>query len=185
MEQSEIQKYIDTINNGSDDDAREEAVKLLGKVGPDAIEAVPTLIEAIKEDALCWEAINALGNIGGKAAMNALCDALLNDSDMGVRFRAASSLGKIQDKEAVPALIKALSDRDEYVRESAAYALGKIGDKRATNALDAALNDRVEFVSKAAKKALNLIKTYNNKEASEVDKTVNEVMQKKWWQFWK
>ena len=184
MEQSKIQKYIETINHGSGD-VREEAVKSLGKIGPDAIEAVPTLIDAIKEDALCWEAVNALGNVGGKAAMNALCDALLNDIDMGVRFRAASSLGKIQDKETVPALIKALLDRDEYVRESAAYALGKIGDQRATNALNEALNDRFEFVSKAAKKALNMIDT-SDKQASEVDETVKgSPIKKKWWQFWK
>ena len=166
MEQNKIQKYIETINHGSGD-VREEAVKSLGKIGSDAIEAVPTLIDAVKEDALCWEAVNALGMVGGKTAMHALCDSLLNDSDMGVRFRAGDSLGKIKDKEAVPTLIKALSDRDEFVRESAASALGKIGDQRATNALNEALSDSSEFVSKMAKKALNEI-VMSDKQTSEI-----------------
>jgi len=157
MEQNQIQKYIDIINNGTGE-TREEAVKSLGQIGPNASEAVPTLIVSIKEDDLCWAAVKALGNIGGKAAMKALCDALLNDIDTGVRFRAALSLGKIQDKEAVPALIKALSHRDEYVRESAASALGQIGDQRATDALKKARKDKIDFVSKAAVKALKKIR---------------------------
>ncbi len=183
MENIEIIKYIETIKHGRGD-AREEAVKSLGKIGSDAIDAVPTLINAIKEDALCWAAVDALGNIGGKAAIIALCDALLNDNDMGVRFRAASSLGKIKDKEAVPTLVKALLDRDEFVRESAAYALGEIGDQSAINALNETLHDKIDFVSKAAKKALHMIDTTENQASAVNENFIGNPTIKKWWQFW-
>jgi HEAT repeat protein len=159
MVKNDIQKHIETIIRGTGDD-REEAVKSLGNIGPDAEEAVPTLIDAIKEDSLCWAAIAALGRIGGKAAMNALCDALLKDIDMGVRMRAATGLGTIGDKEAVPDLIKALADRNEYVRVAAASSLGEIGDQTANTALKGALKDPSKIVSTEAAKALDRIGEY-------------------------
>lgn len=55
------------------------------------------------------------------------------------RWHAASLLGKIRDKQAVPTLIKALEDEDPDVRRKAAVALGQIGDRSALGPLVQAL----------------------------------------------
>ena len=75
------------------------AASALGRIGPEAKEAVPALIIA------------------------------LNDQSEGVRSSAASALGRIRPeaKESVPALIIALNDQSEWVRHSAASALGEMG----------------------------------------------------------
>jgi HEAT repeat protein len=67
-------------------------------IGPEAKEAVPALIAALK------------------------------DQDAGVRWEAATALGEIglEAKEAVPALIAALKDQNELVRWYAARALKTI-----------------------------------------------------------
>jgi HEAT repeat protein len=152
-----IQHYIKILKSG-DESEREDAINALGEIGPDAAAAVPVVIEAIKEDALCWAAVEALGEIKGKEAMQALSKALLNDTDVGVRMRAAMSLAKISDRESVPTLINALRDRDEMVRSGAVEALGAIGDQTIVPALNEALKDSSQYVRQAATKALERVK---------------------------
>ena len=48
----------------------------------------------------------------------------LKDKDKGVREKAASMLGELGDRSAVPALIEALTDEYQYVRLSSAESLG-------------------------------------------------------------
>lgn len=47
-----------------------------------------------------------------------------------LRRNAATALGKLGDKTAVPALINCLDCEDFYVREKAAQSLGMLGDRR-------------------------------------------------------
>lgn len=58
---------------------------------------------------------------------------LLSDEWVNVRIYAVQSLGKLQDKRAVPALVKTVEDENEndLVRAGAAAALGMIKDSRA------------------------------------------------------
>ena len=56
---------------------------------------------------------------------------MLSDDDEINRWKAAESLGRIGDKDAVEALIDTLWDDDPRVRLKAAWALGRIGDTRA------------------------------------------------------
>lgn len=156
MTRGDIQERVKALKD-EDEDVREAAVKALGEIGSDAEEAVPALIEAVDDDYLAWEAVNALGRIGGESALRALSEALLSDEDMGVRMRAAMALRRIGDRDAVPALIKALADEDEYVRVSAAAALGEIGDQTASPALEVALGDVSDIVRQAATRALKSI----------------------------
>src|SRR4029079_16858556 len=67
--------------------------------------------------------------------------AALRDSDAEVRRAAATSLGQLEDKRAVPSLVTALRDDDAEVRQQAAWALGQLEDKRAVDGLMAALKD--------------------------------------------
>lgn len=61
------------------------------------------------------------------------------DGGYPLRRNAAKALGKLGDRQVVPALIKALECEDYYVRESAAQALEGLGDARAMAPLMAKL----------------------------------------------
>jgi phycocyanobilin lyase alpha subunit len=74
-------------------------------------------------------------------AIDALLEALEDESDRApdggypLRRNAARALGKLEDRRAVPALIRCLTFPDYYVREAAAQALESLGDDRAISAL--------------------------------------------------
>ncbi|HJR43213.1 MAG TPA: HEAT repeat domain-containing protein, partial [Gemmatimonadaceae bacterium] len=87
-------------------------------------------------------AVQELGELDDPRAVEALSQALRNDSDPEVREMAAWALGEIESPAAVPALSEALrSDREARVRVKAAWALGEIESPRAVEALGAALRD--------------------------------------------
>jgi len=106
--------------------ARKNAAWGLGAL--DASEAVPALIEALKDtDAGVREQVAwALGAIGDRRAVDGLVGAL-GDSAAGVRKQSAWALGAIGDRRAVQGLMRALKDADAGVRKQSAWALGAIG----------------------------------------------------------
>jgi HEAT repeat protein len=132
---------------------RQAAARALGEIGDP--QALPALIQALKDEYVREAVEEALGKIG-VPAVPALIEAL-KDDDEDVRRAAAGALGEIGDPQAVPALIEALKDDDEYVRRAAVGALGKIGDLQAVPALLEALKDRDEYVRWAAVGALGEI----------------------------
>jgi HEAT repeat protein len=144
-----------------DKDARWQAARALGYIGP---EAVPVLIEALKgqDEGVRFSAAWVLGIIGleAKTAVPDLIEAL-KDKDEKIRQYAAEALGRIGPaaKEAVPALIEVLKDQDENVRWWAADALGRIGleAKTAVPDLIEALKDKYEDVRWHAAQALGRI----------------------------
>jgi hypothetical protein len=79
---------------------------------------------------------------------------LLGDPSYKVRVQAALVLGKLGDKRAVPALIKALKDQNASVRGVTCASLGRLGDPAAVPALKEVLGDGESFVRQAAEKAL-------------------------------
>lgn len=115
---------------------REAAIKALNGIGPEAKEAVPALVQALKDE----------------------------NSDIRARRSAVYALGKIGPgaKEAVPALVQALEDKDSIIREAAAHVLGKIGPeaKEAVPTLIQALNDKEWHVRGAVADALKEITGY-------------------------
>lgn len=68
----------------------------------------------------------ALGRIGARASIPALCEAL-TDRAWQVRAQAARALGMIRLRAAVPHLERATSDSAWWVRRNAAYALATQG----------------------------------------------------------
>jgi len=90
----------------------------------------------------------------GRPAVQSLITAL-EDENLGVRLSSVRALGRIGDRQAVPALIKALEVG--YVRESAIDALGEIGDPRAVGPLIKLLSERSSSIRESAKKALGKI----------------------------
>src|SRR5512138_1420887 len=83
-----------------------------------------------------------------------LARTLASDPSYKVRVQAALVLGKLGDKRAVPALVKALKDSNATVRAVSCGALGKLGDSSAVGPLKEATRDGESMVRQAAEKAL-------------------------------
>src|SRR5579859_4836407 len=82
----------------------------------------------------------------------------MTDSSWRVRLQAAVVLGKLHDRRAVPALMRALADPVETVRGMAAEVLGNLGDQSALAALDRSRRDPSSFVRNAAASAFYKLK---------------------------
>jgi vesicle coat complex subunit len=78
--------------------------------------------------------VELLGLTKSNEVVNELLKAL-EDSDWGVRRKAAEALGKIGSETAIAGLLKALEDSYWGVRGNAAEALGKIGSETAMTEL--------------------------------------------------
>jgi HEAT repeat protein len=125
--------------------------------------AVGPLVEIILDDDpvsdidedMQMEAIDALGCIGGKKAVECLVKVLERGGTLGVS--AVFALGRIGDNRAVEPLIRALDSRNEYQRQCAAEALGSIGDNRSVVPLIRVLRDDYATVRIKATWALGRI----------------------------
>jgi len=132
----------------------------LGELGPDAAEAVPALLEALRDQPL-GEGIGArsLAKLGGDAASRAVPELIvaLDSPERRHRFNAALALGRLGGRaaEARPSLIRLLrNDPDPSVRGHAARALGRIGGEETVEPLIAALDDLDGHVRSLAAQAL-------------------------------
>lgn len=119
---------------------REPAGLVLGAIGPEAKEAVPALIAALRDTKLRQVAVHALRAIGpaAKDAVPTLIDTLkqdeytevLNEDEWSLREAAVLVLAAIGPaaNEAVPALIAALRERRSLrLWQVAVWALREIG----------------------------------------------------------
>ena len=77
------------------------------------------------------EAVKALSLMSREQRASAYALRALNDKDADVRTAAASSLGQLRSRRAIPALREALSDKEISVVLAAAYALYTLQDKYA------------------------------------------------------
>ena len=113
---------------GNDDPSiRSHAADALGLLGESAAEAVPHLIQALRDayEPVRLNAAYALGAIG-KPAVPQLIETL-GDENGPTRRMAAYALAAV-GAPAVPALSEALQHTEDPVRIEAAYALAQIGD---------------------------------------------------------
>ncbi len=102
----------------------------LGRIGPAARDAIPTLVAAIKaEDYVPRAATRALVSLGS-AARSAIPDliALLKSKEIRWRWSAAQVLGAIgpEARDAVPALVEALNDPNYFFAADVGQALLRI-----------------------------------------------------------
>ncbi|HEV8606988.1 MAG TPA: PVC-type heme-binding CxxCH protein [Tepidisphaeraceae bacterium] len=100
------------------------------------------------------EAAGALGAIGGEAARDALVEAL-NEKRPGVRRAAASALGGMKAKEAIPALLAGYKD-PEMSRE-VTVALAGVADLRALDVYLEGLASRDQSVREKCRGAVGAI----------------------------
>jgi hypothetical protein len=104
------------------------AIQLLGQLGPQAVGAMPTLIQLLDDETVVGSVMTTLGEIGpgAKTAVPKLIELLEQESP-----RAATALGKI-GPEAIPALTRALTSDSLSHQLEAAVALARIRPSPAT-----------------------------------------------------
>ena len=108
-------------------------------------DATSAMIGALEDEhpALREAAAEALGYVGGSAAVQPLLHTLHETTNLAVRVASVYALGMIGDQRAIDPLISLLGDTNEppRARGMAAEKLGEFGDDRALDPLRAALQD--------------------------------------------
>jgi HEAT repeat protein len=152
MGKSALPQCIDYLQD-RDWEIRHRALEALSGLGPDAAEAVPALVRALRDnvDINCLSAIVALREIGPAAApaVPALVDLL---SEKVWREYVIIALGQI-GSEGFPVLARLCHAEDDKVRAQAVKAIGQVGPE-ARPILLAALKDPVAEVRRAAARSL-------------------------------
>jgi len=125
-----VTALIEVINS-DDPDRPMHAAYALAKIGPDASDAVPHLIELYDDENMYVRkaAIYALGEINpGAAIMDTLIEAL-EDSSPQVQMEASAAIGKVGTDaiDAVPILL-GLLERGDWLRLNAARALNRVDE---------------------------------------------------------
>jgi len=129
----DLEKRLTAVLRGPATDlALDYACRELALVGSD--ESVSVLVPLLSNVRLSYMARYALEGIGGAAAGKALRDMLANVEGPR-RVGIVTSLGRLADREAVPAIAALLAGEDWELTEAALVALGRIGDKAAGEAL--------------------------------------------------
>ncbi|WP_338666603.1 HEAT repeat domain-containing protein [Pseudodesulfovibrio methanolicus] len=124
---------------------RNLAMDILREVGN---QDMPSLIDLILDedpDIRIFVA-DILGSTGNLLAVQPLCEALLKDPEVNVRYQAAVSLGELGMEDATPCLNKAIND-EEWVQYSVIEALTKIGHTSSVGALVKALDGASDLVA--------------------------------------
>jgi len=106
-----FKKGVDTLTeavSSADGEARGRAVKVLGKIGPPAGNAVSALVPLLEDKGMPFDAAEALGKIGAPAV-----PALLKNLENPLKRKyAVITLGKVGPtaKDAIPALARIMKD---------------------------------------------------------------------------
>lgn len=129
------------------DDApvRNLSMDILREVGSQDITSLIELIHDEDADIRIFVS-DILGSTNNLLAVEPLCDALLKDPEVNVRYQAAVSLGELRKEEAAPCLNQAIND-EEWVQYSVIEALTKIGHSSSVNAMVKALDSASDLVA--------------------------------------
>ncbi|WP_207261013.1 HEAT repeat domain-containing protein [Desulfovibrio sp. Huiquan2017] len=124
---------------------RNLAMDILREVGNQDMPSLIALTQDEDPDIRIFVA-DILGSTGSILAVHPLCEALLKDPEVNVRYQAAVSLGELGMEEATPCLNKAIND-EEWVQYSVIEALTKIGHTSSVDALVKALDGASDLVA--------------------------------------
>lgn len=124
---------------------RNLAMDILREVGNQDMPSLIDLTQDEDPDIRIFVA-DILGSTGSILAVHPLCEALLKDPEVNVRYQAAVSLGELGMEEATPCLNKAIND-EEWVQYSVIEALTKIGHTSSVDALVKALDGASDLVA--------------------------------------
>ncbi|MDR0239221.1 MAG: HEAT repeat domain-containing protein [Deltaproteobacteria bacterium] len=123
------------------DDAplRNIAMDVLREIGADDLDVLHPLLHDADCDMRIFIA-DILGSTKSRKSVASLCDSLLKDPEVNVRYQAAVSLGSLAFPEAVECLRLAMMD-EEWVQFSVVEALTKIRADSTVTALTQALSN--------------------------------------------
>ncbi len=119
-----------TVLTGEDLPAALEAMEMLASIGPSV---VPRLVSEMRRTRNNWLIGGALVKMGSQAVAPMI--ELLEDADEATAVDCIYLLGEIQDRRAVPTLIRYLDDPRDKVRMYAVTALLQVGGPRAVEAV--------------------------------------------------
>lgn len=128
------------------DDApvRNGAMDILRTLGGQELSSIIPLLRDEDVDIRIF-ATDILGSAGNVMAVAPLCDALLKDPEVNVRYQAAVSLGNLGLPEAAKCLNQAMRD-EEWVQYSVIEALAKIRHASSIDAMVKAMSHSSELV---------------------------------------
>jgi len=127
-----------------DEPTRAKAAGALGRLAPKAKEAIPALIEALKDKSewvqeMASEALQEFGQDAMPFFVKALTHPNGRVRLQVMKLLHPSDASEAQDKailrKALPDLLKALKDKDPDIRKEAIWLLGESGDKKAIPAI--------------------------------------------------
>ncbi|WP_320170593.1 HEAT repeat domain-containing protein [Maridesulfovibrio sp.] len=129
------------------DDApvRNLSMDILREIGDQDFPSLVALVHDEDPDIRIF-ATDILGSTDSFMAVDPLCDALLKDPEVNVRYQAAVSLGDLANPAAARCLNKAMQD-DEWVQYAVIEALAKIKHSSSVDALVKALNTSSDLVA--------------------------------------
>jgi HEAT repeat protein len=129
------------------DDApvRNLSMDILREVGAQDFASLVELVHDDDADIRIF-ATDILGSTNSFMAVEPLCDALLKDPEVNVRYQAAVSLGDLANPAAARCLNKAMQD-DEWVQYAVIEALAKIKHSSSVDALVKALSTSSDLVA--------------------------------------
>jgi HEAT repeat protein len=124
---------------------RNLSMDILREVGSQDMPSLVALIHDNDPDIRIFMA-DILGSTDNLLAVEPLCEALLRDPEVNVRYQAAVSLGELGMAEAAQCLNKAMED-EEWVQYAVIEALTKIGHASSVGALIKALDHASDLVA--------------------------------------
>ncbi len=135
---------------------RNIAMDVLREIGCDDINSIQPFLRDQDPDMRIFVA-DILGHTKSRKAVPLLCEALLKDPEVNVRYQAAMSLGNLAFPEAADALHQAMHD-EEWVQFSVVEALTRIGADSTINALVQSLSSSSPLVASVIIDALGEMK---------------------------
>ncbi len=150
-----IQKMVPLLRN-DETSLRNIAMDVLREIGCDDLSSIQPFLRDQDPDMRIFIA-DILGHTKSRKAVPLLCEALLKDPEVNVRYQAAMSLGNLAFPEAGDALQQAMHD-EEWVQFSVVEALTRIGADSAINALVQSLDTSSPLVASVVIDALGEMK---------------------------
>ncbi len=141
--------------NSEDSTVRNLSMDVLREIGNDDLDALIALLESPDDDLRIFIS-DILGSSQSAFVVPALCEALLSDKEVNVRYQAAVSLGTLAFAQAADCLNKAMKD-EEWVQFAVIEALAKIRAESSVGALVQALDTSSDLVASMIVDALGEI----------------------------
>ena len=149
---AETVRALAPLLRSDDAPVRNISMDVLRQIGVDDMATLSDLLRDEDADIRIFTA-DIMGSTASAMAVQPLCDALLKDSEVNVRYQAAMSLGNIGLAEAVPALNQAMQD-EEWVQFAVIEALTKLRAESSVAALINALDTSTDLVASMIVEAL-------------------------------